>query len=103
MTDAEFREAFRCHQNVVYRFAYRMTGSSSAAEDVVQDCFVTFWRKPEAYLPHRGALRAYLLGVARNLILKRWRRDGEQSAHQTPCRQSFEICRPRGAICVGLD
>jgi len=39
----------------------------------VQDCFVAFWRKPEAYNPARGALRPFLLGIARNLILKRWR------------------------------
>ena len=75
MTDSEFRDAFYRHKDTVYRFAYRMTGSSPTAEDVVQDCFVAFWRKPEAYDPERGALRAFLLGVARNLILKRWRKE----------------------------
>src|ERR1700689_2727814 len=75
MTDAEFRDAFHRHKDIVYRFAYRMTGSSSTAEDVVQDCFVAFWQKPEAYNPGRGALRSFLLGVARNLVLKRWRRE----------------------------
>jgi RNA polymerase sigma-70 factor, ECF subfamily len=75
MTDADFRDAFHRHKDIVYRFAYRMTGSSSTAEDVVQDCFVAFWQKPEAYNPSRGALRSFLLGVARNLVLKRWRRE----------------------------
>ena len=73
MTDAEFRDAFHGHKDVVHRFAYRMTGSASAAEDVVQDCFLILWRKPAAYDPRRGAMRAFLLGIARNLILKRWR------------------------------
>jgi RNA polymerase sigma-70 factor (ECF subfamily) len=41
----------------------------------VQDCFVIFWRKPEAYAPGRGGLRPFLLGVARNLVLKGWRRE----------------------------
>ncbi len=75
MTDADFRDAFHRHKDIVYRFAFRMTGSSSTAEDVVQDCFVAFWQKPQAYDPSRGALRAFLLGVARNLILKRWRNE----------------------------
>ena len=75
MTDADFRDAFLRHKDIVYRFAFRMTGSSSTAEDVVQDCFVTYWRKPEAYDPGRGALRSFLLGVARNLVLKHWRRE----------------------------
>ena len=75
MTDSAFRESFHRHKDVLYRFAYRMTGSASAAEDVVQDCFVALWTKPGAYDPDRGALRAYLLGVARNLVLKRWRNE----------------------------
>jgi RNA polymerase sigma-70 factor, ECF subfamily len=73
MTDADFRDAFHRHKDIVYRFAYRMTGSSSTAEDVVQDCFMSFWQKPDAYNPSRGALRSFLLGIARNQILKRWR------------------------------
>ena len=73
MTDPDFREAFHRHKDVVHRFAYRMTGSPSAAEDLVQDCFMTLWKKPEAYDPQRGALRSFLLGITRNLALKRWR------------------------------
>jgi RNA polymerase sigma factor (sigma-70 family) len=80
MTDADFRDAFHRHKDIVYRFAYRMTGSSSTAEDVVQDCFVIFWQKPRAFDPGRGPLRAFLLGVARNLVLKRWRSERPHEA-----------------------
>src|SRR4051812_6593136 len=69
MTDPEFRNAFYAHSDVLYRFVYRMTGSSDGAEDIVQECFLALWRKREAYDPHRGALRAFLLGIARNLVL----------------------------------
>jgi RNA polymerase sigma-70 factor (ECF subfamily) len=80
MTDAEFRDAFHGHKDVVYRFAYRMTGVDSTAEDVVQDCFAALWQKPEGFDPERGALRAYLLGVTRNLVFKRWRRERPHEA-----------------------
>lgn len=73
MTDADFRDAFHRHKDVVYRFAYRMTGVDTTAEDVTQDCFAALWQKPEAFDPRRGALRAFLLGVARNLVFKHWR------------------------------
>lgn len=78
MTEQEFREAFDRNKDVLFRFAYRMTGSQAAAEDVVQDCFTALWRKPEAYEPGRGALRAFLLGMARNRVLKQWRDDRPQ-------------------------
>jgi RNA polymerase sigma-70 factor (ECF subfamily) len=73
MSDSEFREVFQQHKDVLYRFAYRMTGSSSMAEDVVQECFLALWRKPDAYNSARGELRAFLLGITRNLIFRRWR------------------------------
>lgn len=78
MTDAEFRDAFHRHKDVVYRFAYRMTGADSTAQDLVQDCFAALWQKPEGFDPERGALRSYLLGVTRNLAFKHWRRERPQ-------------------------
>jgi RNA polymerase sigma-70 factor, ECF subfamily len=80
MTDPDFRDAFHRHKEVVYRFAYRMTGSPAAAEDMVQDCFMTLWRKPQAYDSRRGSLRSFLIGIARNLALKRWRDQRPQDA-----------------------
>jgi RNA polymerase sigma factor (sigma-70 family) len=90
MTDADFRDAFHRHKDIVYRFAYRMTGSSSSAEDVVQDCFVAYWRKPDAYDPGRGALRPFLLGVARNLVLKRWRSERRHEALDDAMPEAME-------------
>ncbi len=90
MTDAEFREAFYRHKDAVHRFAYRMTGSTAAAEDAVQDCFAALWRKPEAFDPNRGPLRAFLMGVARNSIFKQWRRERKQE----PLDDDTWICAP---------
>ena len=73
MTDAEFEIAFREHKDAVYRFAWRMTSSLDAAEDIAQDVFISLLRRPDAFDRTRGPLRPFLLGVARNLALKRWR------------------------------
>ena len=75
MTESEFRDAFHFNKDVLYRFAYRMTASSSTAEDIVQECFLVLWRKPQAYHSNRGSVRSFLLGIARNLILKKWRKE----------------------------
>jgi RNA polymerase sigma-70 factor (ECF subfamily) len=90
MTDLEFSHAFHQHKDVLYRFAYRMTGSGPAAEDVVQDCFVVLWRRPEAYRAERGALRSFLLGIARNLMLKRVRSEWPYD----PFEDESSVCQP---------
>ena len=73
MTNAEFQAAFDQHKDAVYRFAWRMSGSAAAAEDIAQDVFVALLRYPDRFDPARGTLRAFLLGIARNLALKHWR------------------------------
>ena len=73
MTDAEFRAVFEQNKDAVYRFAWRMCGSATGAEDIAQEVFLTLLRQPGRFDPARGALRSFLLAVARNLALKRWR------------------------------
>ena len=73
MTDAEFQAVFAEHKDSVYRFAWRMCASPAAAEDVTQDVFLALLRHPGRFDPSRATLRTFLLGIARNLVLKRWR------------------------------
>jgi RNA polymerase sigma-70 factor (ECF subfamily) len=73
MTNAEFEAVFREHKDAIYRFAWRMCSSREAAEDIAQDVFVALLLRPDVFDRSRGPLRPFLLGVARNLALKRWR------------------------------
>jgi RNA polymerase sigma-70 factor (ECF subfamily) len=79
VTNAEFEVVFRENKDTVYRFAWRMTGSPAAAEDVAQEVFLTLLRHPNRFDSTRGPVRPFLLGVARNLALKRWRSESRWS------------------------
>lgn len=61
---------YRRFQGGIYRFAWRMTGSREAAEDVTQETFLAVVRGPN-YDETRGTFGAYLYGIARNLVGKR--------------------------------
>ncbi len=65
-----FTVVYRRHQAAIYRFALRMTGSAWAAEEIVQDVFMTLVRTPEKYDARLGTVSAFLYGVARNRVLK---------------------------------
>jgi RNA polymerase sigma-70 factor (ECF subfamily) len=80
MRDAELRTAFEEHKTAVYQFAWRMTGSTSIAEDIAQDVFLTLLRGGGQIDKSRGSVRAFLLGIARNLALKRLRYDARWSS-----------------------
>jgi RNA polymerase sigma-70 factor (ECF subfamily) len=65
-----FTQLYRRNQAQIYRFALRMTGSAWAAEEIVQDVFMTLIREPKKYDPGRGPLGAFLYGIARNRVMK---------------------------------
>jgi RNA polymerase sigma-70 factor, ECF subfamily len=65
-----FTLVYRRHQASIYRFALRMTGSAWAAEEIVQDVFMTLIRDPKKYDARLGTVSAFLYGVARNRVLK---------------------------------
>ena len=71
MTRAEVERAFTAHRDAVYRFAWRM--APDAADDIAQEVFLRLLRGQIQFEEARGSLRAFLLGVARNLALQHLR------------------------------
>jgi RNA polymerase sigma-70 factor (ECF subfamily) len=57
------------HWAPLVRYATRLVGSTDAAEDIVQETFVSIWRQ-RATWKSSGSVRAYLYRITRNLALK---------------------------------
>jgi RNA polymerase sigma-70 factor (ECF subfamily) len=66
-------QLYRRRQPSVYRFALQMSGSKSIAEDVTQEVFLFLMRQGHVFDSARGTVSAFLLGVARNHVLRRLR------------------------------
>src|SRR5215468_12040794 len=84
-----FKQLYRRNQAQIYRFALRMTGRAWAAEEIVQDVFMTLVREPKKYDAARGPLGAFLYGIARNRVMKHLERQ--------PREFSFEQRNAEGA------
>jgi RNA polymerase sigma-70 factor, ECF subfamily len=63
-----FTALYRRRQGPVFRFALRMSGSQQIADEVTQDVFIFLLQRGRDFDPGRGALSAYLFGVARNFV-----------------------------------
>lgn len=57
-----------------FSLAYRMVGDGAAAEDVVQESFLSIWRSRARYDTARGGVRAWTLAVVRNRAVDALRR-----------------------------
>jgi len=60
------------HQAPVCALAYSACGSISRSQDLAQEVFITAWRQLHA-LKEPGSFKAWLLGIARNLLRKSFR------------------------------
>ncbi|HEV7917962.1 MAG TPA: sigma-70 family RNA polymerase sigma factor [Solirubrobacterales bacterium] len=114
---AAFDLLYERHKRAAYSLARRIVGGDGAAEDVVQETFISVWRSIERYDPTRASVRTWLLRIvhrraidalrSRLVHLKR-RADGEgltdelESAEPGPATVAVHQEEARG-IRVALD
>lgn len=66
---------YQRRQRNVYRFALQMCGSTAIAEDITQEVFLVLINDGSIFDSSRGSLNSFLLGVARNHVLRRLQRE----------------------------
>jgi RNA polymerase sigma-70 factor (ECF subfamily) len=78
---AAFSTLYERHAAAAYAVARRMLHNPTAAQDVVQEAFLSLWRT-DGYRPERGSLRNFLLAIVRNRALDALRKDRHRSAKE---------------------
>lgn len=61
------------HAGAAYTLALRLTGERQAAEDLVQEAFISIWRSARTYVMGRGSVRTWVLSVVRNACMDAFR------------------------------
>ena len=62
------------HARAVWAYVVRLTnGDAARADDVVQETLLRAWRHPQVLDQSQGSARAWLLTVARRIVIDDWR------------------------------
>ena len=69
-----FAVVYDRHSTPAFSLAYRMVGKRNAAEDVVQEPFLSLWRSGGRYDAARGSVRTWILGIVHNRAIDALRR-----------------------------
>ena len=72
-TDA-FAALYDRYSRKAFGLAYRLLNDAAAAEDVVQEAFLSLWRQAETFRPGRAALHTWLLSIVHHRAVDRLRR-----------------------------
>lgn len=75
-----FEVLFDRHAGPAFSLAYRMCGSRSRAEDVIQEAFLSLWRAGARYDPSRGSVRGWILSAVHNRAVDSFRRQAARPA-----------------------
>ena len=51
------------YNRVLYSLAYRMVADHQVAEDLLQDAFLSIWRRATSYSPQSGTVRSWLISI----------------------------------------
>lgn len=70
-----FEVVFDRHAGAAFSLAYRVCGSATKAEDVVQEAFLSLWRSSVRYDRVRGSVRSWVLSTVHNRAIDALRHD----------------------------
>jgi RNA polymerase sigma-70 factor (ECF subfamily) len=86
-----FAQLYERREPALYRYALHMTGSAPSAEEVVQEVFVQLMSPTARFDESRGALEAWMYGVARNVVRMQRRKAGAPAPSSADTREpAFE-------------
>src|SRR5918995_4067763 len=106
-----FELVYDRHGGAAFSLAYRMVGNRGAAEDIVQEAFLSIWRSRLRYDQARGSVRTWVLGIVHNRTIDSLRRstvhdrrreslDGVEERHEARERTDVEAARREEARSV---
>lgn len=101
---AAFEALYERHATAAFSLSFRITGSRPAAEDVVQEAFLSLWRSNARYDRSRGSVRTWILSVVHNRAIDALRRsaphdrrrasdEGIEERFAAPERTELEVAR----------
>jgi RNA polymerase sigma-70 factor (ECF subfamily) len=78
--EAAFVTAYDRHAGFIFGSVVRFLGDRETASEIVQDAFVTLWRRARQYDSRSGSLLTWLLAIARHRAIDRLRAEGRRPA-----------------------
>ena len=74
---------YQRYSRILYSLAYRMVADHQIAEDLLQDAFLSVWRRSTSYSPQAGAARSWLISILHHRAIDHLRRVRRRSSDRS--------------------
>jgi RNA polymerase sigma-70 factor, ECF subfamily len=78
-----FAQLYDRYCDRAYRLAFSVCRDDGCAQDAVQEAFLSVWKSPGSYRPHRGTVAAWFLAVVRYRAIDLTRRNARHEVGLT--------------------
>src|SRR5438128_5712405 len=78
------------YHRYAYALAYRILHESTAAEDIVQEVFLSIWRKATSYQKHHGSVFSWLQAIVHHRAIDKVRSAAYRDHQWTPLQAEGE-------------
>jgi RNA polymerase sigma-70 factor (ECF subfamily) len=104
---AAFTILYDRHSRIAFGLAYRLLADPLAAEDVVQDAFLSLWRQAGSFRSQRSSVRTWLLSIVHHRAIDYLRRPASHEVHSAMSIEDAELADqsidlPRD-VCVAME
>jgi RNA polymerase sigma-70 factor (ECF subfamily) len=98
---AAFTVLYDRHSRIAFGLAYRLLADPLAAEDVVQDAFLSLWRQAGSFRSQRASVRTWLLSIVHHRAIDYLRRTASREVQSAMLIEDVE--RPDQSIDIPRD
>jgi RNA polymerase sigma factor (sigma-70 family) len=78
------------YHRYAYSLAYRILRDPVAAEDIVQDAFLSIWRKASSYQAQNGSVQSWIQAIVRHRAIDKIRSSAHRDYQWTPLQTDNE-------------
>lgn len=86
-----FEIVYDRHAKVAFSLAFRLLGERSAAEDLVQDAFLSVWRGADRFSPALGSVRTWVLSIVHHRGIDRLRSSAASARRELALQQEARV------------
>ena len=82
---------YQRYSRILYSLAYRMVADHQVAEDLLQDSFLSVWKRSTSFSPQAGAARSWLISIVHHRAIDHLRRVRRRSVVQEAPLEELEF------------
>lgn len=96
--EAAFSELYDKFSPALYGIIKKIIRDDEIAQDILQDCFVTIWKKAQTFNEEKGSFFTWMLNICRNRSIDVLRKQNRESDHLHVMKETEELSTSQASM-----